>query len=376
MENLDKKSNILNISEFHRKFATKNKLSANPKATKLKYSSHLNGLPSEILLKIFNYLNIGELFDCSLVCKDWYKATNDISLWIKLSKLYKCTNEIDQMTRELAIDYKQALKRFICTKRELVLFKLGEKLNKKTNMYTGLPDLKSFQVDIANLDWRLKFSDKHSNTLFCLKSNEQNNFEAGFSVVWSNFSEVNPQMLVEVEKIQVLVNVPIYFDYKSGKVSSQKSKSCYYNINTEKFLVTDIENFFKELPSKNRKLVEQKLLHEDPIIKIFNMNNNFLIGYWTGSSRSSIPAFLSFNAVFDSKLIDAIFRQKSLISKKSKSAKGPSSSVNSDLELDSKFGLHDYKVYLCMRNQTKSNFLSLSQEVFVADLKKCKLTST
>ena len=46
---------------------------------------------------------------------------------------------------------------------------------------------------------------------------------------------------------------------------------------------------------------------------------------------------------------------------------------NRELELDSKFGLHDYDIYLCMRNQTKTTFLSLNQHVFAANIIKCIL---
>lgn len=35
-----------------------------------------------------------------------------------------------------------------------------------------------------------------------------------------------------------------------------------------------------------------------------------------------------------------------------------------NLELDPKYGQHDYTVYLNFRNQTKSSFLSLSQRVY------------
>jgi hypothetical protein len=43
------------------------------------------------------------------------------------------------------------------------------------------------------------------------------------------------------------------------------------------------------------------------------------------------------------------------------------------LELDSKLGLHDYKVYMAIRNQTKTLFFSLSQSVLKAELNELSL---
>ena len=231
-------------------------------------------------------------------------------MWIKQASIYKCKKELEHISTQLEIDYKQAFKRIFINKRELALFKLGEKLSKKINNYTGLPDLKLFQSDISNLEWYLEFFDKHSHSLLRLKKNEQNNFDAGFSILWTNFSELNLKMVQEAEKIVVFVNVPIYLDYKNGTVSPVKSKSSYYNINTVKIEVAEIVNFFKENQPNNKNLIIEKL-HEDSLVKLFNMNLNFLIGYWNNSNvANNDPAFLAFNSIFDLKLIDRIFKNK------------------------------------------------------------------
>jgi hypothetical protein len=308
--NRGKKSKILNTSEFFEKFNNKNNFPTTKTANKLKDKSNLNSLPREILLKIFDFLLLDDLFTCSLVCKDWYNASNDLSLWINLTKLYKCQSEIAQISKEFEIDYKKALKRYFSIKRGVIIFKLGEKLTKKSNNYTGLPDLKSFQTDIGNLEWYLEFFDKRSNPLLSLKKSEFNNsFDAGFSAVWSNLNELTYQILCEVEKISILVNIPVYLDCKNGKLSSQNSKAFYYNINTEKTLIAEYPNFLKsnKVP-KNNSLALNKI-HEDSLINIQSVDCKLLIGYWNSDSKSD-PVFITYNSIFDKNLVEKIYKPK------------------------------------------------------------------
>ncbi len=307
--NRGKKSNILNTGEFFEKFSNKNNFPTTKTANKLKDKSNLNSLPREILLKIFDFLLLDDLFTCSLVCKDWYNASNDLSLWINLTKLYKCQSEIAQISKEFEIDYKKALKRYFSIKREVIIFKLGEKLNKKYNNYTGLPDLKSFQNDIGHLEWCLEFFDKRSNSLLSLKKSECNNFDAGFSVVWSNLNELTYQILCDVEKISILVNVPVYLDCKNGKLSSQKSKTFYYNINTEKTLIVEYVNFLKSNKVANKSSLALNKIHEDSLVNIQSVDFKLLVGYWNSDSKSD-PVFITYNSIFDKNLVEKIYKPK------------------------------------------------------------------
>ena len=306
--NRNKKSNLLNIRNYFEKFNSKNNI-AN-KTTKQKNGSNLNNLPREILLKIFDLLTLDELFMCSLVCKDWYNASKEPTLWINLAKLYKCSSEILQITKDFDVDYKNAFKRFFFVKREVVLFKLGEKLSKKRNNYSGLPDLKSFQTDIINLDWYLEFFDKRSNRLLAVKMSEFNNFEAGFSIVWSNLSELTYQVISEIEKVLLYVIVPVYLDCKNGKLSSQKSKTFTYNINTKKIIIEEYDNFLRIRQTlKTRNSVNDKI-HEDSLINIQNVNNKLLIGSWSTDSKKD-PIFITYSSIFNQNLVEKIYKQNS-----------------------------------------------------------------
>ena len=298
--NGERRSKILNISEYFEKFNLRNKFPK--KIAKNHRESNLNNFPTEILLKIFDLLTLNDLLTCSLVCKDWYDATNEPTLWINLAKLYNCSTEIIQISKEFNVDYKNAFKRFFSSKRQIVLFKLGEKLSKKYSNYSGLPDLKSFQADISNLEWFLEFFDKQSKCVLLIKSSEFNSFEGGFSIVWSKLDELTFQLIFEIEKVSLLVNVPVYLDCKNGKLSSQKSKTFLYNINTKKILITEYDNFLKtQQVSKNKKSTSITI-HEDFLINIRSVSNTFLVGYWNSDSKED-PIFITYSSVFDKNLV-------------------------------------------------------------------------
>jgi hypothetical protein len=301
----ERKSKILNISEYFEKFNLRNKFSK--KIAKHHRESNLNNFPTEILLKFFDLLTLNDLLTCSLVCKDWYNATNEPTLWINLAKFYNCSAKIIQISEEFNVDYKNAFKRFFFSKRQIVLLKLGEKLSKKCSNYSGLPDLKSFQADISNLDWFLEFFDKRSKCILSIKSSEFNSFEGGFSTVWSNLDKLTYQLILEIEKVSLFVNVPVYLDCYNGKLSSQKSNTFHYNINTKKILIKEYDNFLKTPQvSKNNKSTSTKI-HEDSLIKIRSVSSKFLVGFWNSSSKED-PIFITYSSVFDKNLVEIIYK--------------------------------------------------------------------
>jgi len=71
-------------------------------------------------------------------------------------------------------------------------------------------------------------------------------------------------------------------------------------------------------------------------------------------------AFIAFNTIFTTDLIEKIF---SLDSKKELRT---ASNLSQNLELDPNYGLHDYTVYMNIRNQTRTSFISFSQHVYKA----------
>jgi CO dehydrogenase nickel-insertion accessory protein CooC1 len=64
-----------------------------------------------------------------------------------------------------------------------------------------------------------------------------------------------------------------------------------------------------------------------------------------------------FNLTYDPHLIANMFQSKN----------NSALNVNSneyDLELDSNFGLHDYNIYFCIRNQVKKTFVAFNRTVY------------
>lgn len=202
-----------------------------------------------------------------------------------MGKSCQCTKELDLIVSDSKEkSYKKAFKSLYCQKRDLKLYKLSEKLNKKVNNYTGLPDLKAFLNDFENLDWCMEFYDKKENLLLSIQATEINNFEAGYSVIWSNLNELD-KLYYEAQKIKIFASIPVYIDLKNGRLSTKKENRLYYNINSNKMLVKDFDIHFNDFHNKNKNLVIEKI-YENSIINMFSVNKDIIIAFWTNTKVS------------------------------------------------------------------------------------------
>lgn len=156
-------------------------------------------------------------------------------------------------------------------------------MNKKISPYTCLPDLNTLQSDIGKLQWFLEFYDKRMKKLFCLKTNEQNNFEASFSVVWSSFSEFDEKYKNEIDHVKLFTSVPVYIDLKTGKLSTQKSKNSVLNINNAKILIKEMDFSFKNFGEKTYDNV-----YKGKLINIFEVDKEFLFAFWASNSNQNV----------------------------------------------------------------------------------------
>lgn len=78
-------------------------------------------------------------------------------------------------------------------------------------------------------------------------------------------------------------------------------------------------------------------------------------------------AFITYNTIFSLDLIKKMFSIDS-----GKENPRSESSLSQNLELDPNYGLHDYTVYMNIRNQTRTSFMSFSQHVYKTTFKVIK----
>lgn len=222
-------------------------------------------------------------------------------------------------------------------------------MKKKTNKFTHLPDMKPFLNASLKLKWLLNIYDNKDKLVDSIQSSEANIFEGSCSIVW--YEKLN-KLNKSVHKIRIFTSIPVYLNLNNGKLSNMTGdkQNEYLDINQSKNCLVYETNF-------NRKALKP-INHANSLIKMFELNKDVILACWSASTDDL--AFITFNKVFS-------FEFVSLISEQTMTNDNKKSYVN-DLELDRLFGLHDYQVYFCIRNQTSTIFLSLSQHVYSAEI--------
>jgi len=201
----------------------------------------------------------------------------------------------------------------------------------------------------ASLNWHLNIYDNKDKLVESLRSDEEYFFEGSCSVIW--YEQIN-KLNKTAHKFKIFASIPVYLNLNDGKLVNSIKKcdtGSYLNVNeANKYLVYE---------SKFNSSTFVPLNHTKSLIEMYRLNKNLLVGTWL-SSRNDL-AFITFNKVFDFEFVSLISNQK---------IENGSKSFSNDLELDSCFGLHDYQVYFCIRNQTNTIFLSFSQHVYSAEV--------
>jgi hypothetical protein len=182
---------------------------------------------------------------------------------------------------------KQRFIKYHSHKKDVLLFKLFSRVSKKINNYTGLPDLKCLSNEFS-INWCLELLDHKKKCLFSSNSFELNNFEASFSVVWSHYNELKSEIISDVEYIRITSTIPVYINLKNGRLVNnfdKNSKSNHLNINTRKTIIREFQFSLNNLKSVSDKSFKVKKIYENSIIKLFDLNNQYLLGIWNSNKR-------------------------------------------------------------------------------------------
>lgn len=193
----------------------------------------------------------------------------------------------------------QCFHQLLVQKIQLDVFKQKEKIFKRKSLYTSLPDFQSFARDVESLSWTIEFLDKREKILHVVNTNQQANFEAGFSVVWNSFCDLNESDLEDMTTLRVYAQLPICLDMKTGKLVFKQKSNSGLSLKWRRALITQIDSFclknFKNLVADQKSKVDVKQILEDKLIKLFQVDQQFLFGFWNSKSKASPSSVNSFN---------------------------------------------------------------------------------
>lgn len=204
--------------------------------------------------------------------------------------MYKFEKEFVQLLNEGNLNYRECFQKILIQKVNLELFKQGEKSTKRKNPYTNLTDFGAFVKDIQSLTWIIEFYDSNEKLLHKIEANEQNNFEAGFSVVWYSLSDLEQKLANknEIRIIKIFAQIPICVDLKTGKISFNKKLNSSLNLNWKRTLLQEIREFnFEDFENNKKNLVRINAVLDDRVtpVKICQVNGSFLFAFWQNSDN-------------------------------------------------------------------------------------------
>lgn len=192
---------------------------------------------------------------------------------------------------ENCLKAQQCFHQLLVQKIQLDVYKQKEKIFKRKSLYTSLPDFQSFTRDVESLSWTIEFLDKREKILHIVNSNEQANFEAGFSVVWHSFCDLNEHELEDMTSLRVYAQLPICLDMKTGKLVFKQKSHTGLSLKWRRALITQIDNFslknVKNLAGDQKSKVDIKQILEDKLIKLFQVDQRFLFGFWNSKSKAA-----------------------------------------------------------------------------------------
>lgn len=221
-------------------------------------------LPSEIIMKIFEYLTMGDLLSAAQVCHLWHQLSSDNMLWKPL--LEKC---LPQQTltgnQEQHLDFKTInlkssfMKRCIEIRNKRIL-----RLLKKKNPYTGIINCKDVEnsIKFAGISWQIVLTDTSGNG-HTLQHQDVSYHLMSVSIRWFSLTMIP---FSNVKNISVYSCNPLFFDNSTGKAISNGpyQRSLLYSMDTKLSLILD----------------KLKPVGSDENLKVYALEDGIIIGIW------------------------------------------------------------------------------------------------
>jgi hypothetical protein len=252
---------------------------------------------------------------------------------------------------------------------EKTLVKYKTLLMTKINSFTRQINLKTLLNDANIVNFEIIFYDKSMKPLYSNSTYKINTFDTSASICWSNFDDlVSTDLVKQIEFMRIYAKISLFLQISNkvlkpfSTVSNSKA-----NTLTKRSLINEYKFNLKNFDTNEN-------LFTNSMIKLYLCDKNLITGIWN-SNDSSVKsiAFITFNLFYTSNLVNLIFDHVEFDDAKIKSFNRKSNLK--DLELDSKFGLHDYFVYFSFRNQTSSVFLTHMVDIYKTRFDYCNILS-
>ncbi|XP_065065127.1 F-box only protein 15-like [Rhopilema esculentum] len=151
---------------------------------KSKSGPHINYLPSELLLKIFEYLSPSDILRCARTCKLWLEECNQNDLWRQQFR------KLPGKVQKFSLEAKKPTENINWKRETITCLKKSRKkhvsmLMKKKSRYSGLPEKTTETIRYLDVQWAAVITDTEGND-YTLLSKEATYYTTSLSVCWND----------------------------------------------------------------------------------------------------------------------------------------------------------------------------------------------
>uniref|UniRef100_A0A6J0UH85 F-box only protein 15 isoform X1 n=1 Tax=Pogona vitticeps TaxID=103695 RepID=A0A6J0UH85_9SAUR len=312
-------------------------------AVKSNSSVNFDSMPSEILLKIFSYLDAQSLLCAGCVNKRFYHLSSDNSLWFKMytstfpPKRKKWTaKSVEEPTTPLSPPESQERESGYW-KKEYILKNIAAirsdiiQLLKPINTYTGLPLKMDKAIKFSGLRWVIILKDKNGKEHITDQSDISLN-ETSITISWYSVKWPCLEML---STLQLCGVTPVLLN--KGKV--------YKNGPWRRSLISEYD-----LANLSEKA---NMIGCDPFVQLYRFDQGLLVGLWKKNGIAFIMASLHHHQLIERSTLGTA------------TVKHPEAQDKAILDdVDPEYGMHGYQLHIDLYSSGNTYMCSTFRSLF------------
>ncbi|XP_066417216.1 F-box only protein 15 isoform X1 [Molothrus aeneus] len=294
---------------------------------KQKPNVSIESIPSEMLLKIFSYLDAVSLLAVGCVNKRFHELANDNGIWLKLysSSLHpkwtiwkmksKQTETVSLGCAALHDKEPGYWKKEYIFKKTSAFKTRVMRLVKFLDPYTGLPCKNKEAMKVSGLSWIIVLKDKNGKEHLVEKPNLSFK-DTSVTVLWHGTDWPCLDILSTLKLFGVTPLLP------DQSIPPNKNGPRRFSLIAEYHLANLTEN--------------SVVVGADELVQLFSLSPGLLVGMWKGKNEIAfVMANLHYNQLLERSILGSATVQYS---------PPPNKPLLDDI--DSEYGLHDYRLHL------------------------------
>ncbi|XP_015272220.1 PREDICTED: F-box only protein 15 [Gekko japonicus] len=304
----------------------------------------IESLPSEVILKIFSYLDTVSLLCIGCVNKRFYHLSNDNTIWLKIyskSFLPKRNKWKTEAVQELSVSLRLSdlqHKESGYWKKEYIIKKIASgkagiiHLLQSVNTYTGLPVETKNAIKTSGLRWIIILKERSGNEHVMDQADISFN-ETSITVFWYGISW------------PCLDNLTSLRLYGATPVLLGESKTYLKNGPWRRSLISEYQ-----LANLTQ---NAEMIGHDALVELYHVEQGVLLGLWNKNEIAFVMACLHYHQLIERSILGSATAMHTV---------APDKAMLDDI--DPEYGLHDYQLHIDMHSKGNTYMCGTFRSLF------------